>query len=238
MNSVTLNYDLNNSFNNITMQVKPVILKGATTLNISLTGILENDFRVDQVVIDWGDNTNQEVYKREIFFNYRTQSIFNEILYGKLNGSALGVYSHDYINEYSTYETDYVISIIIQKNNGKFIYIKQPVRSFWGSFYDSLERLTILNTQILPLTSNNSFVNFEGVDGTTFAANLANTGVALVSGGVQDVTPIDIFGYLDLGFLAATDQNDMFTVKDIEITLSDNTTYTVDCVLGYSQFNP
>jgi hypothetical protein len=238
MNSVTLNYDLNNSFNNITMQVKPVILKGATTLNISLTGILENDFRVDQVVIDWGDNTKQEVYKREIFFNYRTQSIFNEILYGKLNGSVLGVYSHDYINEYSTYETDYVISIIIQKNNGKFIYIKQPVRSFWGSFYDSLERLTILNTQILPLTSNNSFVNFEGVDGTTFAANLANTGVALVSGGVQDVTPIDVFGYLDLGFLAATDQNDRFTVKDIEITLSDNTTYTVDCVLGYSQFNP
>jgi hypothetical protein len=232
MNSVTLNYDLNNSFNNITMQVKPVILKGATTLNISLTGVLENDFKVDQVVIDWGDNTKQEVYKREIFFNYRTQSIFNEILYGKLNGSVLGVYSHDYINEYNTYEANYVISIIIQKNNGKFIYIKQPVRSFWGSFYDSLERLTILNTQILPLTSNNSFVNFEGVDGTTFAANLANTGVALVSGGVQDVTPIDIFGYLDLGFLATSDS------IDIEITLSDNTTYTVDCVLGYSQFNP
>lgn len=231
MNSVTLNYDLNNSFNNITMQVKPVILKGATTLNISLTGVLENDFKVDQVVIDWGDNTKQEVYKREIFFNYRTQSIFNEILYGKLNGSVLGVYSHDYINEYNTYEANYVISIIIQKNNGKFIYIKQPVRSFWGSFYDSLERLTILNTQILPLTSNNSFVNFEGVDGTTFAANLANTGVALVSGGVQDVTPIDIFGYLDLGFLATSDS------IDIEITLSDNTTYTVDCVLGYSQFN-
>jgi hypothetical protein len=232
MNSVTLNYDLNNSFNNIAMQVKPVILKGATTLNISLTGVLENDFKVDQVVIDWGDNTKQEVYKREIFFNYRTQSIFNEILYGKLNGSVLGVYSHDYINEYNTYEANYVISIIIQKNNGKFIYIKQPVRSFWGSFYDSLERLTILNTQILPLTSNNSFVNFEGVDGTTFAANLANTGVALVSGGVQDVTPIDIFGYLDLGFLATSDS------IDIEITLSDNTTYTVDCVLGYSQFNP
>jgi hypothetical protein len=231
MNSVTLNYDLNNSFNNIAMQVKPVILKGATTLNISLTGVLENDFKVDQVVIDWGDNTKQEVYKREIFFNYRTQSIFNEILYGKLNGSVLGVYSHDYINEYNTYEANYVISIIIQKNNGKFIYIKQPVRSFWGSFYDSLERLTILNTQILPLTSNNSFVNFEGVDGTTFAANLANTGVALVSGGVQDVTPIDIFGYLDLGFLATSDS------IDIEITLSDNTTYTVDCVLGYSQFN-
>jgi len=232
MNSVTLNYDLNNSFNNITMQVKPVILKGATTLNISLTGVLENDFKVDQVVIDWGDNTKQEVYKREIFFNYRTQSIFNEILYGKLNGSVLGVYSHDYINEYNTYEANYVISIIIQKNNGKFIYIKQPVRSFWGSFYDSLERLTILNTQILPLTSNNSFVNFEGVDGTTFAANLANTGVALVSGGVQDVTPIDIFGYLDQGFLATSDS------IDIEITLSDNTTYTVDCVLGYIQFNP
>jgi len=230
MNSVTLNYDLNNSFNNITMQVKPVILKGATTLNISLTGVLENDFKVDQVVIDWGDNTKQEVYKREIFYNYRTQSIFNEVLYGKLNGSILGVYSHDYVNEYNTYEADYVISIIIQKNNGKFIYIKQPVRSFWGSFYDSLERLTILNTQILPLTSNNSFVNFEGVDGTTFAANLKDTGVALLSGGVQDVTPIDIFGYLDLGLLATSDS------IDIEITLSDNTTYTVDCVLGYSQF--
>jgi hypothetical protein len=232
MNSVTLNYDLNNSFNNVTMQVKPVILKGATTLNISLTGVLENDFRVDQVVIDWGDNTKQEVYKREIFYNYRTQSIFNEVLYGKLNGSVLGVYSHDYVNEYNTYEANYVISIIIQKNNGKFIYIKQPVRSFWGSFYDSLERLSILNTQILPLTSNNTFVNFEGVDGTTFAANLKDTGVSLLSGGVQDVTPIDIFGYLDIGYLATSDS------IDIEITLSDNSIYTVDCTLGYSQFTP
>lgn len=230
MNSVTLNYDLNDSFNNVTMQVKPVILKGATTLNISLTGISENDFKVDQVVIDWGDNSKVEVYKREIFFNYRTQSIFNELLYGKLNGSVLNVYGHDYVNEYNSYEVDYTISIIVQKNNGKFVYIKQPVRCFWGSFYDSLERLSLLNTQILPLTSNNSFINFEGVDGTVFAANLNNTGTPLLSGAIVDINPLSVVGYLDSGVLATSDN------IDIEITLSDDTTFTIEFVVGYDQF--
>lgn len=232
MNSVNLNYDITDSFNNVTMQVKPVIIKGATTLSISLTGVLENDFKVDQVMIDWGDGSRVEVYKREIFFNYRTQSIFNELLYGRLNGSVLGIYSHDYINQYNSYEVDYSISITIQKNNGKYVVIKQPVRCFWGSFYDSLERLSLLNSQILPLTSNNSFINFEGVDGTIFAANLNKTGIPLLSSAfAANIINLDKLGYLDSGFLATSDY------LDIEITLLDNISYTVECVLGYDQFD-
>ena len=60
----------------------------------------------------------------------------------------------------------------MQKNNGKYVYIEQPVRCFWGSFYDSLGDLSILDMQVLPLTGNNSFVSLEGGDGSLFAANL------------------------------------------------------------------
>ena len=231
MNNITLNYDLNAYFNNATVQPKPVILKGATTVNISLTGISEEKSAVDVITIDWGDG-DREVKKRDLFFNYKTQSIFNEVLYGKINGTALGVFSHDYVNKYNTYEVNYTISIVVLKNTGQFIYIKQPVRCFWGSFYDNIERLTTLNSQILPLETNDTFLNLEGKNGTIIAAGLRESGVPLLSGTLADIEPLDTFGFMEPGFLATSDN------IDIEITLSDDETYLVDITLGFEEFDP
>jgi len=172
MNISTLNYTVSSSSNDVTIVANPIVLKGATTLALSLTGISEEDYRVDMLTISWGDGAVTETYKRDIFFNYRTTSIFNEVLYGKLGGSILGVYNHDYINQTDTYKISYTLNIVIQKNNGKYIYIEQPVYSYWASFYDDLNNLSILDMQVLPLTGNNSFVSLEGRDGSIFAANL------------------------------------------------------------------
>lgn len=172
MNTVTVNYTISSSPNDITFIAAPLLLKGATTLSVSLTGVSERDYKVDLLTINWGDSSKQEVYKRDIFFNYKTSSIFNEILYGKLGGSILGEYNHDFINSSSNYEITYTLNMVMQKNNGKYVYIEQPVRCFWGSFYDSIGDLSIMDMRVLPLTGNNSFVSLEGGDGSLFAANL------------------------------------------------------------------
>jgi len=172
MNTTTISYTISSSSSNISLTAAPVLLKGATTLSISLTGVSEQDYRADVLTINWGDTSLPETYKRDIFFNYRTTSIFNEVLYGKLGGSILGVYTHDYINQTDAYKVTYNLNIVIQKNNGKYIFIQQPIHSYWGSYYDDLTNLSILDTQVLPLTSNNSFVSLEGGNGSVFAVNL------------------------------------------------------------------
>jgi len=237
MNNVILDYNyLNSYFNNATIQEAPVILKGATTVNVSLTGVSEDKYVVDMLTIDWGDGS-RDTYKRDLFFNYKTQSIFNEVLYGRTNGTVLGVFSHDYANKYSSYEVDYTISIVIQKNNGQYIYVKQPLRCFWGSFYDSMESLNAINSQILPQKTNDTFLNLESKEGLV-AASLRETGVPLISAVLADIDPLDIFGFQQPGFLAATDQSDSFKIKDIEITMPTGETYVLEVVLGYEEFDP
>lgn len=172
MNTATISYTISSSSNNVSLTAAPVLLKGATTLSVSLTGVSEEDYKVDVLSLEWGDGALTETYKRDIFFNYKTSSIFNEVLYGKLGGSVLGVYTHDYINQTDAYKAVYTLNILIQKNNGKYISIQQPIHNYWGSYYDNLNNLSILDMQVLPLTGNNSFVSFEGGNGTVFAANL------------------------------------------------------------------
>ena len=172
MNTTTLNFTVSSSSTNIALTATPIVLKGATTLVLSLTGVSEEDFKVDILTINWGDGSLTETYKRDIFFNYRTSSIFDEVLYGKIGGSVLSVYNHDYINQTSNYGVPYTLNIVIQKNNGKYISIQQPISSYWGSYYDDLSDLNILDTQVLPLTGNNSFISLESGNGTVFAANL------------------------------------------------------------------
>jgi hypothetical protein len=172
MNTTTLNFTVSSSSTNIALTATPIVLKGATTLVLSLTGVSEEDFKVDILTINWGDGSLTETYKRDIFFNYRTSSIFDEVLYGKIGGSVLSVYNHDYINQTSNYGVPYTLNIVIQKNNGKYISIQQPISSYWGSYYDDLSDLNILDTQVLPLTGNNSFISLESGNGSVFAANL------------------------------------------------------------------
>lgn len=150
----------------------PAVLKGATTVNLVLTGVTEKDYKVDIATINWGDGSPTETLKRDIFFNYKTNSIFNEVLNGKIGGSCLNVHSHVYVNQTDVYGIPHTLNILIQKNSGTYLNIRQPISSYWGSYYDNLNNISILNTQVLPTTGNTSFISFESNDGSVFAANL------------------------------------------------------------------
>lgn len=178
MKTQTVYFNLTSKFNNQTI-VKPTLnVKGLNTINYVFSGISEVDYKVDTLHINWGDGSDVEVYKRDLFYNYKTQSIFDEVLYGKLGGSVMTKYSHEFTNSTRLYGLKYVSSVLINKNDGSYVLYVQPINVYWDSFYDSVERLRILNTQILPTSSNFTFVNFESKkDGMTFPAVLHTIGI-------------------------------------------------------------
>jgi len=174
-----------------TIVAAPYLIKGASTLNLVLTGVNESKFRVDVLEIDWGDGSSVETYKRDLFYNYRTQSIFDEILYGKVAGSVMTTHSHDYANDTTAYALQYTASFTVYYNNGSLIYIEQPIIVYWDSFYDNIEKLSILDTQIQPLETNDTFLNFESLkDKSIIVGALRDEGKPLRSDFGYEIEPL------------------------------------------------
>lgn len=174
-----------------TITATPLLLKGASTLNLVLTGVNENKFRVDFLEIDWGDGSSPEMHKRDLFYNYKNQSIFNEILYGKVAGSVMLIYPHNYINDTTAYALKYTASFTFYYNDGSLIYIEQPIIVYWGSFYDDIDRLSVLETQIQPLETNDTFLNLESSkDRALVVGALRDEGVPLRSDFGYEIEPL------------------------------------------------
>jgi hypothetical protein len=139
----------------------PIYIKGASTVNFVLTGIGEEKYTVNSATISWGDGTPVLQKGRSLFFDYKTESIFDEVLYGKLGGSVLTVFSHTFTNDTRSYGAQYNSEIVLTRINGTAVSIYQPILIFWDSYYDTVEELSILNTQIQPLSTNQTFTNLE-----------------------------------------------------------------------------
>jgi hypothetical protein len=177
----TLNISLTGGEFNVdtTVSIDKYTTKGATTVNISLQNISELLYKVNSAEIDWGDGSI-ETAKRELFFNYKTQSIFDEIIYGNLNGSVLKTYSHVYSNNFDKYEVIYKIYVKLTRTNGKMLSYYIPLGVTWGSYYDDIKNLAIINSQITPDSKNTTFVNLESVyDKTILPSKLDIVGVTL-----------------------------------------------------------
>jgi len=139
----------------------PLIVKGESTINYILTGVKENSYNVLFLDIDWGDGTAITTQKRDAVYNYREQSIFDEVLYGKVGGSICVQYSHPYSNQTNSYSLNLTSCFSLIYNSGETVYFYQPLQIYRGSFYDDIVDLVAINTQILPVSSNITFVNFE-----------------------------------------------------------------------------
>lgn len=139
----------------------PLYIKGASTVNFVLTGIDEDTYTVNSIVISWGDGSPVLQKGRSLFYNYRTESIFDEVLYGKLGGSILTVFTHTFTNDTRSYGALYNTELILTRVNGTVVSIYQPLIIFWDSYYDSIKELNILNTQLHPLSTSQTFTNLE-----------------------------------------------------------------------------
>jgi len=184
-----------------------LVVKGATKILYDFTYMIETDFKAASITIDWGDGTPNTIKKKNVSFNYRTQSIFDEILYGALGGSVFTVYEHEYSNNSKYYGRNYYSRVTVVWEDGSYTHFIQPILVVWDSFYDDIQDLSLLSTQLLPISSNKTFTNLESkYDGTTLIGTLDTTGIPLADAKVvQNITELDVFGFGDEGNLATSD---------------------------------
>lgn len=185
MKNVNINLDLYTNSNRV-ISLAPVNIKGQSTVNFILTGVDESTSDVIFLDINWGDSTEVISHRRDTVYDYKNQSILNEVLYGKIGGSLCTFYSHPYFNNTKYNIVQYDLSFTFYYDNGIIATINQPLRIHWGSFYDEIKELVAINTQIVPLSTNYTFVNLEskenvqiipailGISNTTTFINLSN----------------------------------------------------------------
>ena len=154
------------SISTLTYYNTPVIVKGRNTLNFILTGVKEDGNSVLFMDINWGDGTEVVTIKKEPVYDYRNNSIINEVLYGTRGGSVCSNQSHVYSNELSTYGMMLTASFTFYYTNSCIATIRQPLNIYWASFYDDIKELVAINSQVLPLSTNNTFINLESMQNT------------------------------------------------------------------------
>lgn len=145
----------------ISATLPEVTFKGAPSIMFVLTGIDESKSKALTLDINWGDNSNIEYYQRDVVYDYREQSILNEVLYGKIGGSVLEEYGHTYIPTLSSQVTSLSVQFLIYFNDGFFANVFQPIRLLRESYYDSIEKLGILNTQMVGTSASNTIANLQ-----------------------------------------------------------------------------
>ena len=143
-----------------------IIVKGQSVVSYNLYEVNESVNNVLFLDINWGDGSSNLDLRKNAFFDYRTQSIYNEVIYGKVGGSVCSAYTHIYNNNTTSYGVLLTSTFIFYYDNGDVTTIHQPVNVYWGSFYDDITELVAINTQIQPISTNKTFVNFESKQDT------------------------------------------------------------------------
>lgn len=136
------------------------IYKGVYDAAIDIGGISERNTTALNITIDWGDGTPREVYKREIVFNYRESSIFNEVQYGRIGGSVLGIFEHRYDPPETTHIRELSAQILINFDNATYTRIVQPILLVMESYYDDINELAI-NSMVIHDSSLFSIMNLQ-----------------------------------------------------------------------------
>ena len=165
MNNIYFN--LSSITENTSITREEAILKGSPTIQYVLTGINEEANKALSLELDWGDGSEIEYYSKDIIFNYREESIFDEIIYNKPGGSICYTYNHTYDPPVATTTTSLTSQLIIYFNNGPYVIFYQPIKLVKESYYDGIKEFSILNTQIQS-TSSLTVANLEGKNSKTF----------------------------------------------------------------------
>tara|TARA_R100001463_G_scaffold20223_2_gene49336 strand:- start:4369 stop:4890 length:522 start_codon:yes stop_codon:yes gene_type:complete len=139
---------------NMSIKQSELIAKSDYTFQFILTGIQEDQARALTLDIDWGDGSEVEYHSKDVVYNYKENTIFDEILYGKLGGSILTVYNYDYSPTPNSFFTNLTAQLLITFSDGYYVNIYQPIKLVHESYYDNIKQLSVVNTQIHSLTSD------------------------------------------------------------------------------------
>lgn len=162
MKNISIYYNLTSSAVNIQKILPAVTIKGKTSITFILTGINETTNYATYLDINFGDTAKILKLNRDSVYDYKTKSIFDEILYGKIGGTILNMYEHTYINSTSSINQPLTAQFLVTFRNGSQSLFIQPLDVYTSSYYDEIGDLSLINTQISPTSSSNTFVNLEG----------------------------------------------------------------------------
>jgi hypothetical protein len=130
-------------------QYGEITLKGNTNVVFDMTNIDETIYRVNYIKFQYGDGSVIEQFTRPVVYNYKTQSIRNEILYNKV-GSICLPYPHQYTPSLDTYFQRLTCQCICYFNNMETFTFNVPIRIAQNSFYDEIDEMRLINTQLIP----------------------------------------------------------------------------------------
>tara|TARA_R110000765_G_scaffold20710_3_gene53557 strand:+ start:1735 stop:2262 length:528 start_codon:yes stop_codon:yes gene_type:complete len=160
MSNIYITLEQNLTANEV-IRKEPINFKGAPSVTFVLTGITEESNAALTLDVNYGDGTSNVFSQKDLVFNYKTNSIFNEMLYGKVGGTIMNTYDHTYVPSTSSFFTNLTAQFLIYFNNGLYANIFQPITLIRESYYDDIEKLGILNTQMVGLSTSNTVANLQ-----------------------------------------------------------------------------
>lgn len=146
---------------NRTVLKDEISFKGNPSINFILSGIDESINAALTLDINWGDGAATEYSQKDIVFNYKKESIFNEMLYGKVGGTILDIYDHTYVPSTSSFFTSLTAQFLVHFNNGFYANINQPIKLIRESYYDNIQKLGITSTQMTGASGSNTVANLQ-----------------------------------------------------------------------------
>ena len=160
---------------NRTVLKDEITFKSDPTINFVLTGIDEVANQALTLDVNWGDGSDTNFNQKDLVFNYKKESIFNEMLYGKVGGTILDSYEHTYVPSTSSFATSLTAQFLVHYNNGFYADILQPIKLVRESYYDNIQKLGIQSTQMTGVSGSNTVANLESrFDKRTYVTYLNN----------------------------------------------------------------
>lgn len=162
MRDLTISVNVSSFTSGDTVTLSSIDIKSKTNITYTLNNIVESDSEALFLDIDWGDGSPIERYTRPALVDYKTANILDEIVYNKPLGSILTPKSHLFYNNTSFFNSSIVMQMLIIYKDNSSLKINHPINIYQPSYYDEVGDLDILSAQIMPLSTNNTFINLEG----------------------------------------------------------------------------
>jgi hypothetical protein len=204
-----------------------IYIKGQSTFELSLSGVDETTKKVKTVAIDWGDNNLIETYNIGLVKNYYNESVINEFLTG-VDETVCVSYYHTYYPIQSSYLVERTCKAIITflaneqslfSQSTLEVYI--PLRISQTSYYDSVEELFLVNSQLLPLSTSNTLLNVQTLNSRYTIPIITDT--SLSGSAVSTLTSFSTNNFST----STTPLSDLYTLYDVTIVTNFDGDYNI-----------
>lgn len=150
MNSLTIS--LSSPSPSYTKIYEELYIEDLTNVTVSLSGMNESILPL-YMTIDWGDG-NIESFDNDVYKNYRTSSIFAEVISGKFSSIFQNTYQHKYFPSPTTLYKSLTSQVMVEYCNGSINWFIIPMKIRTYDYFESISDLTLINTNILPESGN------------------------------------------------------------------------------------